>query len=92
MSDFQYKGDTELLEKLQRNFAGKIVRKDLTKRIKEGADTDRDKKEAVDTAYRYLKANAKSISGSIRLTGYMRCLLIRSKALDRILWLSLIHI
>lgn len=36
MSDFQYEGDTELLEKLQRNFAGKIVRKDLTKRIKEG--------------------------------------------------------
>ena len=38
MSDFQYEGDTELLEKLQRNFAGKIVRKDLTKRIKEGAN------------------------------------------------------
>lgn len=38
MSDFQYEGDTELLEKLQRNFAGKIVRKDITKRIKEGAN------------------------------------------------------
>ena len=38
MSDFQYEGDTELLEKLQRNFAGKMVRKDLTKRIKEGAN------------------------------------------------------
>lgn len=38
MSDFQYESDTELLEKLQRNFAGKIVRKDLTKRIKEGAN------------------------------------------------------
>lgn len=38
MSDFQYEGDTELLGKLQRNFAGKIVRKDLTKRIKEGAN------------------------------------------------------
>lgn len=38
MSDFQYEGDTELLEKVQRNFAGKIVRKDLTKRIKEGAN------------------------------------------------------
>ena len=38
MSDFQYQGDTELLGKLQRNFAGKIVRKDLTKRIKEGAN------------------------------------------------------
>lgn len=38
MNDFQYEGDTELLEKLQRNFAGKIVRKDLTKRIKEGAN------------------------------------------------------
>ena len=38
MSDFQYEGDTELLEKLQNNFAGKIVRKDLTKRIKEGAN------------------------------------------------------
>ena len=38
MGDFQYEGDTELLEKLQRNFAGKIVRKDLTKRIKEGAN------------------------------------------------------
>ena len=38
MSDFQNEGDTELLEKLQRNFAGKIVRKDLTKRIKEGAN------------------------------------------------------
>lgn len=38
MSNFQYEGDTELLEKLQRNFAGKIVRKDLTKRIKEGAN------------------------------------------------------
>lgn len=38
MSDFQYEGDTELLKKLQRNFAGKIVRKDLTKRIKEGAN------------------------------------------------------
>lgn len=38
MSDFQYQGDTELLEKLQRKFAGKIVRKDLTKRIKEGAN------------------------------------------------------
>ena len=35
MSDFHYEGDTELLEKLQNNFAGKIVRKDLTKRIKE---------------------------------------------------------
>ena len=30
MSDFQYEGDTELLTKLQSNFAGKIVRKDLT--------------------------------------------------------------
>ena len=38
MSDFQYEGDTELLEKLQNYFAGKIVRKDLTKRIKEGAN------------------------------------------------------
>ena len=38
MSDFQYEGDTELLTKLQSNFAGKIVRKDLTKRIKEGAN------------------------------------------------------
>lgn len=38
MSDFHYEGDTELLEKLQNNFAGKIVRKDLTKRIKEGAN------------------------------------------------------
>ena len=38
MGDFQYEGDTELLEKLQNNFAGKIVRKDLTKRIKEGAN------------------------------------------------------
>lgn len=38
MGDFQYEGDTELLGKLQRNFAGKIVRKDLTKRIKEGAN------------------------------------------------------
>lgn len=38
MSNYQYEGDTELLEKLQRNFAGKIVRKDLTKRIKEGAN------------------------------------------------------
>ncbi len=38
MSDFHYEGDTELLEKLQSNFAGKIVRKDLTKRIKEGAN------------------------------------------------------
>lgn len=38
MSDFQYEGDTELLEKLQDNFAGKIIRKDLTKRIKEGAN------------------------------------------------------
>lgn len=38
MSDFQNEGDTEILEKLQRNFAGKIVRKDLTKRIKEGAN------------------------------------------------------
>lgn len=38
MSDFQYEGDTELLAKLQSNFAGKIVRKDLTKRIKEGAN------------------------------------------------------
>ena len=36
MSDFHYEGDTELLEKLQNYFAGKIVRKDLTKRIKEG--------------------------------------------------------
>ena len=33
MSDFQYEGDTELLKKLQRNFAEKIVRKDFTKRI-----------------------------------------------------------
>ena len=38
MSDFNYEGDTELLEKLQNYFAGKIVRKDLTKRIKEGAN------------------------------------------------------
>lgn len=38
MSNFQYEGDAELLEKLQSNFAGKIVRKDLTKRIKEGAN------------------------------------------------------
>lgn len=38
MSDFRYEGDTELLTKLQSNFAGKIVRKDLTKRIKEGAN------------------------------------------------------
>ncbi len=38
MSDFQYEGVTELLAKLQSNFAGKIVRKDLTKRIKEGAN------------------------------------------------------
>lgn len=38
MGDFQYEGDTALLEKLQRGFAGKIVRKDLTKRIKEGAN------------------------------------------------------
>ncbi len=38
MSDFQYEGDAELLTKLQSNFAGKIVRKDLTKRIKEGAN------------------------------------------------------
>ena len=38
MSDFQYEGDTELLEKLQRNFAGKIVRKKKKKRIKEGAN------------------------------------------------------
>lgn len=38
MSAFQYEGDTELLTKLQSNFAGKIVRKDLTKRIKEGAN------------------------------------------------------
>lgn len=38
MSDFHYEGDTELLEKLQNYFAGKIVRKDLTKRIKEGAN------------------------------------------------------
>ena len=35
---------------------------------KTGLGTDRDAKEAVDTAYRYLKANAKSISGSISLT------------------------
>ncbi len=34
MNDFHYEGDIELLEKLQNNFAGKIVRKDLTKRIK----------------------------------------------------------
>lgn len=34
---------------------------------KTGLGTDRDAKEAVDTAYRYLKANAKSISGSISL-------------------------
>ena len=38
MSDFHYEGDTELLKKLQNYFAGKIVRKDLTKRIKEGAN------------------------------------------------------
>lgn len=38
MNDFHYEGDMELLEKLQNNFAGKIVRKDLTKRIKEGAN------------------------------------------------------
>ncbi|MBQ9134967.1 MAG: protease Lon-related BREX system protein BrxL [Lachnospiraceae bacterium] len=38
MSDFHYEGDTELLEKLQNYFGGKIVRKDLTKRIKEGAN------------------------------------------------------
>ena len=38
MSDFHYEGDTELLEKLQNYFAGKIVRKDLTKRLKEGAN------------------------------------------------------
>ena len=38
MNDFHYEGDIELLEKLQNNFAGKIVRKDLTKRIKEGAN------------------------------------------------------
>ncbi len=38
MNDFHYEGDTELLEKLQNNFAGKIVHKDLTKRIKEGAN------------------------------------------------------
>lgn len=38
MNDFHYEGDTELLEKLQNNFAGKIVRKDLTKRIKERAN------------------------------------------------------
>ncbi len=35
---------------------------------KTGLGTDREAKEAVDTAYRYLKANAKSISGSISLT------------------------
>ncbi len=38
MNDFHYEGDIELLEKLQNNFAGKIVRKDLTKRIKERAN------------------------------------------------------
>lgn len=35
---------------------------------KTGLGIDREAKEAVDTAYRYLKANAKSISGSISLT------------------------
>lgn len=38
MSNYQHESDTELLGKLQSNFAGKIVRKDLTKRIKEGAN------------------------------------------------------
>lgn len=38
MNDFHYEGDIGLLEKLQNHFAGKIVRKDLTKRIKEGAN------------------------------------------------------
>ena len=37
MNDFHYESDIELLEKLQNNFAGKIVRKDLNKRIKEEA-------------------------------------------------------
>ena len=35
---------------------------------KTGLGTDREAKEAVDTAYRYLKANARSISASISLT------------------------
>ena len=35
---------------------------------KTGLGTDREAKEAVDTAYRYLKANARGISGSISMT------------------------
>lgn len=38
MSDFLQGNETELNEKLRTYFAGKIVRKDLTKKIKEGAN------------------------------------------------------
>lgn len=38
MSELQQGTENELLEKLKTYFAGKIVRKDLTKRIKEGAN------------------------------------------------------
>ena len=38
MSDYQQENETELIEKLKTYFSGKIVRKDLTKRIKEGAN------------------------------------------------------
>ncbi|MEA1960046.1 MAG: protease Lon-related BREX system protein BrxL [Bacillota bacterium] len=38
MSDYQQEHETELIEKLKTYFSGKIVRKDLTKKIKEGAN------------------------------------------------------
>ncbi|MDD2299199.1 MAG: protease Lon-related BREX system protein BrxL [Fermentimonas sp.] len=38
MSDYQQENETELMEKLKTYFSGKIVRKDLTKKIKEGAN------------------------------------------------------
>ena len=38
MSDYQQENEIELIEKLKTYFSGKIVRKDLTKKIKEGAN------------------------------------------------------
>lgn len=38
MSELPYENDNQLIEKLKQYFAGKIVRKDLTKKIKEGAN------------------------------------------------------
>lgn len=37
MRAYQQEDETELLEKLRSYFPGKIVRQDLTKKIKEGA-------------------------------------------------------